>query len=78
MGGHINGATRQEMFAQPRGETTSSVATSGDVTLERIECALSMMSRALVLAGFSEFEAGTVSLSTRTAISSIVTEKTRR
>lgn len=45
---------------------------SSTLVLQRIEVALDMMMKALVLSGFSEYEAGEVNLSTRAAITTKV------
>lgn len=43
--------------------------------LAGIESALKQMAEALVISGFSEYEAGSVNLATRTAITGIVKER---
>ncbi len=73
----VNGAMRREVFDAPRAETVSSPS-SRDLIVDRIECALAMMLRALTLGGFSEHEAGSINLSTRAAITDIIKNRGRR
>jgi hypothetical protein len=46
-----------------------------DVVRDRLDGALAVMSHALILSGFTEYEAGIVGLATRSAITGIIKER---
>lgn len=49
-----------------------------DELIERVEKALSIMATALKASGFSDYEAGSINLQTRFAITSLFKERARR